>query len=293
MRSLEQFLSILNYRGYLKFIPDKVWIKYKYKQVYHRSLNLDCPETFNEKLQWLKLNYKNPVCIDMVDKIKAKEYVSNKIGREYIIPTLGVWNSYNDIEWRHLPDQFVLKCNHDSGGLVICRDKNSLDVKSVKRKIVKCLNTNYFWHGREWVYKQIEPKIFAEIYMEDKNCRQLTDYKFYCFNGEVKCLYVSTGLEDHKTARMGFFDLDFRPLPFKRLDYLPYSIQPEKPKRFEEMLNIAEKLSKGFPFLRVDLYEINDKVYFSELTFFPSSGWMLIDPEEWDYIIGSWLELPS
>lgn len=293
MRSLEEVISILNYRGYLRFIPDDVWLKYRYKQIFHKKLNLDYPETFNEKLQWLKLNYKNPICSDMVDKVKAKQYVSDKIGGGYIIPTLGVWNTFNDIEWGHLPNQFVLKCNHDSGGLIICRDRENFDIGNAKRKIEKCLKANYFWHGREWVYKQIVPKVFAETYMEDKSCGQLTDYKFYCFNGKVRCLYVSTGLEDHKTARMGFFDLDFQPLPFKRLDFLLYDTQPEKPKHFDEMLRIAERLSQGFPFLRVDLYEINGRVYFSELTFIPCSGWMLIEPEEWDYIMGSWLELPG
>lgn len=211
----------------------------------------------------------------------------------YTIPTLGVWDSFDKIDWDLLPDQFVLKCNHDSGGLVICRDKSKLDKGAARKKIMKCLKTNYFWHGREWVYKNIKPQILAETYMEDSGSGQLNDYKFYCFNGRVKCLYVSTGLENHNTARIGFYDLNFEKMPFCRTDYLTFEHDPKKPDNFEEMIQIAERLSAGFPFLRVDLYEINGKVYFSELTFIPCSGWMTIEPEKWDYIMGEWLKLSN
>lgn len=177
--------------------------------------------------------------------------------------------------------------------MVICRDKSKLDKGAARIKIMKCLKTNYFWHGREWVYKNIKPQILAEAYMEDSGSRQLNDYKFYCFNGSVKCLYVSTGLENHNTARIGFYDLNFEKMPFCRTDYLTFEHDPKKPDNFEEMIQIAERLSAGFPFLRVDLYEINGKVYFSELTFIPCSGWMTIEPEKWDYIMGEWLKLSN
>lgn len=292
MKNFKEIIDILNYRGYLRFISDERWIKYKYKQVFGRKLNLDNPKTFNEKLQWIKLNYRNPVCSVMVDKIEAKNYVGKIIGEEYIIPTLAVWDSFEEIDWNLLPNQFVLKCNHDSGGLVICRDKTSLNKGTAKNKIQKCLKTNYFWHGREWVYRDVKPQILAEKYMEDSKNKQLSDYKFYCFNGEVKFLYVSSGMENHHTARVGFYDLCFKKMPFKRMDYLTFEKDPEKPKHFEEMIKIAEKLSTGFPFLRVDLYEINDRVYFSELTFIPCSGLMVVNPEKWDSIMGDWLVLP-
>lgn len=177
--------------------------------------------------------------------------------------------------------------------MVICRDKSKLDKGAARKKIMKCLKTNYFWHGREWVYKNIKPQILAETYMEDSGSGQLNDYKFYCFNGRVKCLYVSTGLENHNTARIGFYDLNFEKMPFCRTDYLTFEHDPKKPDNFEEMIQIAERLSAGFPFLRVDLYEINGKVYFSELTFIPCSGWMTIEPEKWDYIMGEWLKLSN
>lgn len=293
MKSISNIISSLNFRGYLRFVPDKIWIKYRYKQVFHENLDLDNPKTFNEKMQWMKLYYRNDICTSMVDKIEAKKYVEKVIGPGYTIPTLGVWDSFDQIEWDKLPNQFVLKCNHDSGGLVICRDKSKIDKQAARKKICKCLKTNYFWHGREWVYKNIKPQILAEAYMEDEHCKQLTDYKFYCFNGVAKCLYVSTGLEDHHSARMGFYDLDFKEMPFQRTDFLTFEESPLKPKHFDEMVHIAEKLSKGFPFLRVDLYEINNKIYFSELTFIPCSGWMTLQPAEWDTVLGSWLEIPK
>lgn len=293
MKSIYEIINILNYRGYLRFVPDEVWIRYRYKQVFKKKLDLHCPQTFNEKMQWIKLNYKNPICSEMVDKIQAKKYVDSILGGGYTIPTLGVWDSFDKIDWDLLPDQFVLKCNHDSGGLVICRDKSKLDKGAARKKIMKCLKTNYFWHGREWVYKNIKPQILAEAYMEDSGSRQLNDYKFYCFNGSVKCLYVSTGMENHNTARIGFYDLNFEKMPFCRTDYLTFEHDPKKPDNFEKMIQIAERLSAGFPFLRVDLYEINGKVYFSELTFIPCSGWMTIEPEKWDYIMGEWLKLSN
>lgn len=293
MKSIYEIINILNYRGYLRFVPAEVWIRYRYKQVFKKKLDLHHPQTFNEKMQWMKLNYKNPICSAMVDKIQAKKYVDSILGGGYTIPTLGVWDSFDKIDWDLLPDQFVLKCNHDSGGLVICRDKSKLDKGAARKKIMKCLKTNYFWHGREWVYKNIKPQILAETYMEDSGSGQLNDYKFYCFNGRVKCLYVSNGLENHNTARIGFYDLNFEKMPFCRTDYLTFEHDPKKPDNFEEMIQIAERLSAGFPFLRVDLYEINGKIYFSELTFIPCSGWMTIEPEKWDYIMGEWLKLSN
>ncbi|EPH12728.1 ATP-grasp fold amidoligase family protein [Facklamia hominis] len=293
MKNVHDILSSLNYRGFLKFIPDKLWLKYRYKLIFSKKLSLDSPSTFNEKLQWLKLNYKNPLCTKLVDKIEVKKYIEDKIGAEYLIPNLGVWNTFDEIDFDSLPNQFVLKCNHDSGGLIICRNKFKLNKKCARKKIEKCLKTNYFWHGREWVYKDIVPRVFAEQYMEDASADKLIDYKFYCFNGQPKCLYVSSGLENHNSAEIAFFDLNFEIMPFTRNDYNQFKILPKKPNNFYEMIKIAKTLSEGFPFVRVDLYEINNQVYFSELTFIPSSGWMPIEPNDWDVILGNWLELPK
>ena len=292
MKSLQEIISILNARGLLRFISDESWLKYKYKQVFGDVLDLEHPKTFNEKLQWMKLYYQNDDASRMVDKITAKEYVYEKLGDEIgIIPTYGVWDTFEEINWEELPKQFVLKCNHDSGGSVICRDKDKLDFSAAAKKIKKCLKKNYFWHGREWVYKDIKPRILAEKYMENTGETEISDYKFYCFNGEPRFLFISRGLENHKTARVGFFDLDFNPMPVRRTDYLTFDVPPEKPSQLSKMIDVSRKLSDGFPFLRVDLYEIDGKVYFSELTFIPGSGWMTIDPKEWDLTFGEWLDL--
>lgn len=290
-RNIKQILDSLNARGYLRFIPDKIWLQYKYKQLFGKHLDFKNPETFNEKLQWMKLYYRNPLCTAMVDKYEAKKYVADKVGESYIIPTYGVYQSFEDIDFDKLPNQFVLKCTHDSGGLVICRNKENFDIKAAKKKIKKCFKRNYFWHGREWVYKDIKPRIIVEKYMEDSNSKELIDYKFYCFNGKPEFLYLSHGLENHSTASISFFDFDFNEKPFYRSDYKRFTEAPEKPTKFSEMVELAAELSKGFPFLRVDLYQINGNIYFSELTFVPCSGWMPFEPKTADAELGELLIL--
>lgn len=288
---MRQIIDSLNARGCLRFIPDKIWLKYKYKQKFGKRLNLDNPKTFNEKLQWMKLYYREPICSIMVDKYEAKKYVSELVGEDYIIPTYGVYDSFDEINFSELPNQFVIKCTHDSGGLVICRDKEKFEINSAKRKINRCLKRNYYWHGREWVYKEIKPRIIVEKYMEDRDARELMDYKFYCFDGKPEFLYISHGLENHATASISFFNLSFHEMPFYRSDYKRFDIPPEKPAKFEDMVQIAAQLSKGFPFLRVDLYQINGQVYFSELTFVPCGGFMPIKPETADIELGKMLKL--
>ena len=277
-----------------RLIPDKAYLNLQYRAYIGRPLNLNAPKAFNEKLQWLKLYDRKPEYITMVDKLAVKDYVSQRIGDEYIIPTLGTWQSADDIDFDKLPDLFVLKCNHDSGSVVICRDKNSFDFAKAKAKLQRKLNDNLFWFGREWPYKNVKPCIMAESYMADETQKNgLTDYKFYCFNGEPKFLYVSKGLEDHSTASISFLHMDWSMAPFCRPDFAPLEVPPEKPINYDKMVAYAKQLSAGIPFLRVDFYEIGGKLYFSELTFFPSSGFTPIVPAQWDKEIGSWLELPQ
>ena len=275
------------------WIPDAIFLKFIYRNIFGRKLDLNEPRSFNEKLQWLKLYDRKPEYTAMVDKYLAKELIAEKLGKEYVIPTIGVWDRFEDIAFDKLPDRFVLKCNHDSGGLVICRDKAKLDIKEAEKKIKWSLNRNYYWVGREWPYKDVKRKIIAEEYIENEEGKGLVDYKFYCFNGHVEYLYVSEGLEDHKTARISFLTPDWEFAPFERADYKPFSELPKKPGRFSDMLKIAEKLSEGFPFLRVDLYEVNGEIYFSEFTFAPCSGWMPFVPDEWDYKLGELIVLPQ
>lgn len=229
----------------------------------------------------------------MVDKYAAKEYVASIIGEEHIIPTLGVWNSFDEIDFSTLPNRFVLKVTHDSGGLVICRDKEQLDIDIAKKKINKALKNDYYVGSREWPYKDVPRRIMAEQFMTNGDLDNgLIDYKFYCFNGEPRFLYMSEGLENHSTARISFLTLDWKFAEFGRSDYKPFAELPEKPDKFDEMLEIAEVLARNVKnFIRVDLYEIKGNVYFSELTFSPCSGMMPFQPEEWDKKLGDMLVL--
>lgn len=288
-----KYIIVAGYRLHLfEKMDDKRYLKFLYLCFLGKKLDIDNPKTFNEKLQWLKLYDRRPEYTTMVDKYEAKKYVSSIIGDEYIIPTLGVYDSFDEIDFDSLPNQFVLKCTHDSGGLVVCTDKSKLDLKSAKNKINKCLKRNYYYQCREWPYKDIKPRIIVEKYMDNNSNDGLIDYKFYCFDGEVKCLYVSQGLEDHSTARISFLTPDWQFAPYKRIDFKGFETLPQKPKHYDKMLEIAQQLSAGHCFLRVDLYETNNQIYFSELTFSPCAGMMPFDNPKWDKIFGDWLTLP-
>ena len=216
--------------------------------------------------------------------------MANLIGDEYIIPTLGVWERFNDIDFDKLPNQFVLKCTHDSEGLVIVKDKSKLNVAEAKRKIETALKLNFFYIGREWPYKNVKPRIIAEQYMEDHVDGELRDYKFFCFDREPKAMFVASGRSKNET-RKDFFDLEFNHLDIYQ--HYPNAKEIRKPLRFDIMIELARVLSKGFHHVRVDFYEVNGNVYFGELTFYPASGFSPFIPEKWDKIFGDWLKLPD
>ena len=273
-------------------LPDKLYLTLLFRHRFGYWMDWNNPQTFNEKLQWLKLYYRKSIFTTMVDKYLVKQYISEKIGEEYVIPLLGVWNRPEDIDFNKLPNQFVLKCNHTSGvGLAICKDKNKFDIESAIRELNKGLKNNYYSFAREWPYKNVSKKIIAEKYMADKKQSSLNDYKFYCFGGKPKFLYYSSGLENHSTARITFLTLDWNRAPFQRTDYKQHETLPSKPSKFNEMVSIAEKLSVGLPFVRVDLFQINDDIYFSELTFYPCAGYMKFNPKRYDKIVGDYLNL--
>lgn len=273
-------------------LDDEQYIRKMFKARMGYELNLDSPTTYSEKLQWIKLNDRRPIYTTMVDKYEAKKYVASIIGEEYIIPTLGVWDSFDEIEFDKLPNQFVLKCTHDSGGLVICKDKKNLDIETAKAKINKSLKTSYFLLGREWPYKNVKPRVIAEAYMADDS-DELNDYKFFAFDGEVKALFIATERQKQGVdVKFDFFDSDFRHLPFKQ-GHENAEICPNKPQCFEQMKMIASILSKGYPELRVDLYEVDGKVFFGELTLFHHGGWTPFTPSEWDKKFGDWVVLPN
>lgn len=299
MKSINYYLKNPSYLGLFvlsrlgKWLPDKAFLKIKYRLEMGKRLNLDCPQTFNEKLQWLKLYDRRPEYTIMVDKVKAKEYVASKLGEEYIIPTLGVWTDPDQINFDALPERFVLKCNHNSGlGMYICKDKKKMDVEKVKTGLRKGLKQNYYINSREWPYKNVPRRILAEKYIDPApNMDDLPDYKFFCFNGAVKALFIATDRNKgvHAT-RFDFFDEDFNHLPFTN-GHPNAEVLPSKPKMFEDMKQLASRLSQGIPQVRIDFYEVGDQIYFGEMTFFHWSGMVSFEPEEWDYKFGEWISL--
>lgn len=280
-------------KALLKLCSDKTYFRVKWwarRMPY--KLDLKNPLTFNAKLQWIKLYDRNPLYTTLVDKYRVKDYVRARVGDEHVVPLLGAWDSVDAIEWDKLPEQFVLKVNHDCGGQVICKDKSKLDKANAIEKLRKAFAKNYYFEGREWPYKNVKPKVFAEAYMEDEY-GELRDYKFFCFDGEVKAMFIASDRQtEGEEVKFDFFDADFNHLPFTQ-GHPNAVVQPQKPKGFEEMKQLAAKLSKGLSEVRVDFYDVNGKVYFGEFTFFHFGGMVPFKPVEWDYTFGSWIKLPK
>lgn len=272
-------------------LPDKLYIKLLYRYKMGRLLDLYNPHRFTEKLQWLKLYNRNPLYTKLVDKEAVKDYVSKKIGDDYIIPTLGVWNSFDDINFDELPNKFVLKTTNGGGsiGVVICKDKDKLNKTKAKQNIELGLKLNLYRKLREWPYKGVKPRIIAEQMLEDAS-GDLHDYKFYCFNGDPKFLLVSS--DRFTNHNFNYFDLNFNKMNITSAMGAQSSTLPEKPGTLDEMKEIAKKLCQGIPHVRIDLYSCNGHVYFGEMTFFDSSGYDNFSSDEWDLKVGSWLHLP-
>lgn len=266
----------LNTHGFSWMFTDEFLIKCAFKKRMGYTPDLNNPVTFSEKLQWLKLHDRKPEYTTMVDKYAVKEYVSSIIGEEYVIPTLGVWDRFEDIDFNTLPNQFVLKATHDSGGLVICKDKSHLDYEKAKKNLNDSLKRDYYLYSREWPYKNVPRKIICEEFLSDESSEEnggLVDYKFYCFNGCVDCVQVCIDRASGDT-KFYFFDKTWK---LMKINIYGQAVSDDftlpRPKKLAEMFDIARKLSKGHPYLRVDLYECNDKIYFGELTFSPLSGY--------------------
>ncbi len=274
-------------------MPDEEFLKRKYRALFKKELDLEEPETFSEKLQWLKLYNRRPEYTTMVDKYAVKKYVADRIGEEYVIPLLGAWDSFDEIDFDLLPERFVLKTTHDSGGLVICKSKSTFDKESAKNKLDRSLAFDYYKRGREWPYKNVPRRIIAEQYLEDSETKELRDYKFFCFNGEPKALYVATDRQSlEKEVKFDFFDMDYEHIDLVNRHHNA-EIPPEKPKQFELMKRLSSTLAGDIPFVRIDFYEVNGRVLFGEMTFFHLNGLAPFEPEKWDHIFGSWLTLPS
>lgn len=272
---------------------DAKYLKKLFKLRMGKDLNLDNPKTFNEKLQWLKLYNRKPEYTRMVDKYEAKRCVADIIGEEYIIPTLGVWERFEDINFDALPNQFVLKTTHGGGntGVVICKDKNTFDILKAKKKLEASLKQDIYMSLREWPYKNVKRRIIAEEYVVDSN-GELNDFKFFCFNGEPKVMLVATERNSKTGVCFDYFDMEFNHLPFEQGG--PNSKQLlTRPEAMADMIQIAKRLSRNIPQVRVDLYNVDGRIFFGEMTFFDSSGMAEFNPQEWDRIFGDWIELPA
>lgn len=276
-----------------RMIPDSIFLKYRFKKEIGYKLNLKEPKTFNEKLQWLKLYDRKPLYTMLVDKYEVKKYVAEQIGEEYVIPTYGVWNCFNDINFEILPEQFVMKCTHDSGTIVICKDKSTFDYALAKEKIEISLKNKHYYTSREWPYKNVKPRIIAEKYMEDEKDQELRDYKFYTFNGKPYYLLLATGRQsENKELCFDYFDMNFYHLKLTNHWHPNALVIPHKPYQFEKMKELAQILAKDIPHVRVDFYEVNGQIYFGEMTFFAMGGHLKIHPDDWDIEWGKLIELP-
>lgn len=274
--------------------PDEFFLKTQFRLVFRRPLDLSNPITFSEKLQWIKLYYHRPEFTMMADKVRVKQYVADKIGEQFVVPLLGVWDRPEDIEWDNLPNKFVLKTNHDGGnnGVVICDNKETFDRKKAIKKLRKSLRRNTYLLGREWPYKNIKRKVLAEQYIENDATNDLSDYKFFCFDGKAKLVHLVTERRSATGAKFDYYDENFNHLELKD-EYPNATPPPRKSESFDLMKDLAEKMSVGIPHVRVDFFEVGGKVFFSEFTFFHGGGLVVFQPEKYDYILGQYLQLPD
>lgn len=292
MFSIRKIPYYLGSKGMLRWMPDEMYLKMVFRSMLGYKLNLNDPQLFCEKIQWLKLHDKNPMYIQLADKYAVKLYLAELIGDDYIVPTLGVWNSFDEIDFSLLPSQFVLKCTHDSGSVFIVKNKQEMNVDILRKKMERALNHNYFWDGREWPYKNITPRILAEEYLEDIQGGELRDYKIYCFHGIPLFCQVISDRQTNKT--IDFFDMNWNYQRFTGLSvpFVDHGIPDiPVPFNFSKMKDIAKRLSENSLFLRVDFYEVKGKLYFGEITFYPASGFGEFDPKEWNKKLGKLLSI--
>ena len=292
-RTFYVVVNVIN-RRWPRFISDKLCLKAHFYLRFCYELNLKHPSTFSEKLQWLKLYDRRPEYTKMVDKYEAKKYAASIIGEEYIIPTLGVWDRAEDIEWDKLPGRFVLKCTHDSGDLIICKDKSLLDKENAIKKLNEGLKRDYYMVWREWPYKNVERRILAEELLEPKpGTNDIPDYKWYCFDGVPKFCQVIQNRSSKET--IDFFDIDWNHQDFVGLNPMADNaeVTPPRPSNLDIHIKIARELSKGIAFSRIDLYEMGQKTYFGEITLYPASGLGFFRPDNYNEILGQMLKLPG
>lgn len=286
-------LDKLKYFYYRYFISDEKLLSRRFKKRLNRNLNLENPVLFNDKLQWLKLNWNDALADECADKYKVRKVVEQRIGKEYLNPLIGVYESPNQIDLERLPEKFVLKGTHGSGFNIICIDKSSIDWDEKVQVMNRWLRKNYYWQNREPVYKNIEPKIICEKFLDQDGGEELRDYRFFCFNGEPKFITVDLSITDKKKTRRNIYDLEWKMLDAEISYPKETKIDIPKPEKLDEMIELSKKLSSDFPHARVDFYYINKKIIFGEITFFHQSGMGVIKPVEFELQMGNWLTLPD
>lgn len=277
-----------------KTLSDKQYIRFKYFVTLKKRIDLNNPVLFQEKLQWIKLNDRKEVYHKMVDKYEVKKFIENEVGNDYVIPTLGVWDSFNEIDFDKLPNQFILKPTFDSGSYYICKDKSTLNIKEVKRKLLTNWGNDYYIWSREWPYKGLKQRIIAEPLLEDLNEKYLRDFKFYCFNGEPEIFYITSDKCGNLPVRQDFFDLEGNHLEIEDVNYRNNPIKPPKlPVNLKKMIDLCKVFAKNTYHLRVDFYEVDGKLYLGEFTFFEGGGFCKFTPEKYNRVLGDWIKLPT
>lgn len=281
--------------GYYHDMPDEEYLKKMYKYTTGHELNLDDPQRFSEKLQWLKLYNRNPEYTKMVDKYEVKKYVADIIGEEYVLPALAVWDSVDEIDISGLPDQFVLKCTHDSGGFAICKDKKTFDLDKAKKKLSRSMKRNYYWSGREWPYKNVKPRILAEPFIDSLGKPDSVEYKITCADGKLCFGTICGGIAhvEFEKRSNDHYDENFQIMPWYAFYKPSKAPLTEKPKHYDEIIELAKKLSVGIPSVRVDFYVHEDHIYFGEMTFFTWGGFLVFVPDEWDLKLSKYITLPD
>lgn len=269
--------------------PDELYLKAYYYVTHGKKLNLKNPKTFNDKLNWMKLHYHDELFKKLADKYEVKAYVSKVIGEKYLVPNYGVWNCFDDIDFSELPEKFVLKGTHDSGGAFICKDKKSFEFERVKKQLTKNLARNYYFPRREWVYKDPNPRIIADKLLDEGTGQELKDYKFWCFNGEPRVMYITN---KGKNIEENFYDMDFNVLDINH-GFPRTTPEYIRPQNFELMKYLATKLSQNIPFVRIDFFNIKGQVFFGEFTFYDWAGLQPFTDDDWDLKLGSWIHLSN
>lgn len=275
-------------------MPDKMYLQNFFAQTMGYYMDFRSPHTFNEKLCWLKLYDRKPVYTTMVDKYSVKFFIDKILGKGYTIRTIGAYDSVNEINWKKLPEKFVIKCNHGSGDVIICKDKKTINIDEVKKTMQSYLRQDYYILGREWPYKNVKRKILIEEYIEDEKTKDTWDYKFFCFNGKVKCFKIDFDRSTNHKAN--YYDRECRLLPMGEKVCPPdWNRNIEIPSNINQMIDIAEKIAKNIDcsFERIDLYNINGKIYFGEITFFPGGAHMEFIDSKWDKEMGDWIKLSN